>query len=615
MLVFEEMEKKSSRLAITHDVSEVFKTCSPKEAKRVTRLMEGIIAPPHEGIELGMADKLAMRAIEIVSGKSGKEVAAAYRKKGDLGDAAEELLAQRRQHALAKSELSVEKVYDNFYKIAASGGGGSQDHKVKLLAELLSNAEPNEAKIIIRFVTGSLRLGAGESTIIDALSESRSGSKELSDEIERAFNLTSDLGAVAELLFEKGMQAVSAIKPKPFNPIKPALAERLESAQAIIEKIGGGGGSEGGAAGGVRGCSVEGKFDGFRLAVHKKGSRVEFYSRRQERVTHMFPDLAEAFKKQVAADEIICEGEAIGFNDATGTFLPFQDTMQRKRKHGVAEKAEEIPLKLVLFELLYFDGVDYTQKPYRERREKLLKLVKNAGGKGNRIDVAPAVIAKTAAQLQRFFDESVSTGLEGIVAKDLEAEYTAGARKFAWIKLKKSYSEKLADTVDVVVIGYYYGKGKRTEFGLGGLLTAVYDDKHQRFRSVAKIGTGLSEAQMTEFASTLGKIAVKKKPDDVDSVMEPDVWVKPRVVIEVNADEITRSPIHVAAAEKGKGGKGVDETNIGAGGGEGEAEGLALRFPRLVRLRDDKAAEQATTERELIKLFELQRKSRGQSSE
>ncbi|MFH0973264.1 MAG: ATP-dependent DNA ligase, partial [Candidatus Micrarchaeota archaeon] len=372
VLVFEEMEKKSSRLAITHDVSEVFKTCSPKEAKRVTRLMQGIVAPSHEGIELGMADKLAMRAIEIVSGKSGKEVAAAYRKKGDLGDAAEELLAHRRQHALAHTELSVEKVYDNFYKIAAAGGGGSQDHKVKLLAELLSNAEPNEAKIIIRFVTGSLRLGAGESTITDALSEALSGSKELSDEIERAFNLTSDLGAVAELLFEKGMQSVSAIKPKPFNPIKPALAERLENAQAIIEKIGGGGSEKGaggvrsgsGAAGGVRGCSVEGKFDGFRLAVHKKGSRVEFYSRRQERVTHMFPDLAEAFKKQVAADEIICEGEAIGFNDATGTFLPFQETMQRKRKHGVAEKAEEIPLKLFLFELLYFDGTDFTQKPY-----------------------------------------------------------------------------------------------------------------------------------------------------------------------------------------------------------------------------------------------------------
>ncbi len=599
-LVFDEIEKKSSRLEMTHDVAEAFKQCNPKQARQVTLLMQGIIAPPHEGIELGMADKLAMRAIEIVSGKTEREVEAAYRKKGDLGDAAEELLSRRSQHALTKSELTVEKVYGNFHKIATAGGGGSQDHKVKLLAELLSNAEPNEAKVIIRFVTGNLRLGVGESTIIDALSEARCGDKTLSDEIERAYNLTSDLGAIAETLLEKGMQAISAAKPKPFNPIKPALAERLENAAAIIEKIG------------KNGCSVEGKFDGFRLAVHKKGARVEFYSRRQERVTQMFPDLAEGVRKQISAEELIAEGEAIGYNEATNTFLPFQETMQRKRKHDVAAKAEEIPLKLFLFELLYVNGDDYTQRPYRERRERLLKIVKNAGekeekegkngkeSKMNRIDVAPAIVAKTPAQLQRFFDESVASGLEGIVAKDFDAPYTAGARKFAWIKMKKSYSEKLADTVDVVIIGYYYGKGKRTEFGLGGLLTAVYDDAHRRFRSVAKIGTGFSEAQLAEFASSLGKLAVKKKPENVDALLEPDVWVKPRIVVEINADEITRSPIHVAAAEKNA--------------KEGEAEGLALRFPRLVRLRDDKTAEQATTERELIKLFEMQRESRGQSS-
>ncbi|MEM0475370.1 MAG: DNA ligase, partial [Candidatus Norongarragalinales archaeon] len=275
--VFEEIEKKSSRLAITHDVAEIFKACSPREAKRVTLLMQGIVAPPHEGIELGMADKLAMRAIQIVSGKSEREVEAAYREKGDLGDATQELIASKKQHSLARSELTVEKVYENFYKIATAAGGGSQEQKIKLLAELLSNAEPNEAKIIVRFVTGNLRLGVGESTIVDALSEVCAGDKSLSPEIERAFNLTSDLGAIAELLLEKGISAVKAIKPKPFSPIKPALAERLEDAESIIEKIGGGPGGEG--------CSVEGKFDGFRLAVHKKGSRVEFYSRRQERVT------------------------------------------------------------------------------------------------------------------------------------------------------------------------------------------------------------------------------------------------------------------------------------------------------------------------------------------
>ncbi|PIT85487.1 DNA ligase, partial [Candidatus Micrarchaeota archaeon CG10_big_fil_rev_8_21_14_0_10_59_7] len=407
----------------------------------------------------------------------------------------------------------------------------------------------------------------GEATIIDAWSFTEAGDKSLRVELERAFNLTSDLGLVAEVFFTKGMGAIRAFKPHPFSPIRPALAERLNTAAEIFEKLGA--------------CAVEGKYDGFRLQVHMSAGKVEIYSRKQERVTHMFPDVVAGVKKQMRAREIIFEGEALAYNEDTGEFLPFQETITRKRKYGVSKKAEEMPLRMFAFELLYLDGKDWTNEPYHARRKKLTEIM----GKGDVVALAKNVIVKTPKALQKFFDECVSSGLEGIVAKDLSAPYVAGARKFAWIKLKRSYSEKLADTIDVVIVGFYYGKGKRTEFGLGGLLTAV--KAGDRFRTVAKIGTGFSEAQMREFHDSLSKISSKQKPAEVDSLLTPDVWVKPRVVVEVKADEITRSPVHKCAWK--------------------DNEGLALRFPRLMRVRTDKGADDATTEKEVVELYELQK--------
>ncbi|MEW5956000.1 MAG: ATP-dependent DNA ligase, partial [Candidatus Micrarchaeota archaeon] len=355
--------------------------------------------------------------------------------------------------------------------------------------------------------------------------------------------------------------------------ILPALAERLPTPDEIIEKIGE--------------CAVEQKYDGLRLAVHKSGDRIEIFSRRQEKMTHMFPDVVDAVRKQVSAKEAIFEGEAVAFDEKTGVFLPFQETIQRKRKHGVGEKAKELPLKLFAFELLYKDGRDLTLLPYKERREALARVLKGGGV----IELAKTVTARDAAALKKFFDECVSAGLEGIVAKDLKAPYTAGARKFAWIKLKKSYQTELADTLDLVIVGYYLGKGKRTQFGFGGLLAAAYSPKDRVFRTVCKIGTGFSEKQMQEFKKMLSEIEVAKKPDNVDSVLVPSKWVKPKHVIVVKADEITKSPTHTCCRKEG--------------------QGLALRFPRFMELRTDKAAEDATTEEEVMEMFEMQRQKKA----
>ena len=574
--IFEKLESTSKRLEMTDDLAKLFANARQSEVKHLTYLTQGILVPSHFGIELGIGDKLAEQAISLVSGKSIREVEALYRKTGDLGDAARQLLEKKEQKSLVglKTGLTSEKVYENFYKIATTSGEGSQDFKISLLGELLTNAEANEAKVIIRFVTGNLRLGIAEATIIDSFSVVKSGDKSLKPVIERAFNLTSDLGLVAELLFTKGLSEVEKIIPTPFHPIRPALAERLPSAKEIIEKIGE--------------CAAEGKYDGLRLQIHREGDRVEIYSRKQEKITHMFPDVVTAVKKQFSSTKIIFEGEALAI-DEEGNSFAFQETIQRKRKHGIAEKIGELPLKLFAFELLYADGRDYTNTSFSERRKKLESLIVKKG----LIEPSRLIYVKTPKQLERFFLECVEQGLEGVMAKDLASPYVAGARKFAWIKLKKSYSTKLSDTLDVVVIGYYYGKGKRTKFGFGGLLTAIYEPSKNRFRSIAKIGTGFTEKELQAFSDSLTKLITKQKPPEVDSLLTPDEWVLPRVVVEVNADEITRSPMHTCGMSEKQG-------------------GLALRFPRLISIREDKLAKDATTEEEVISLYELQGKNRIQ---
>ncbi len=573
----EKIEATSSRLEMTAILAEVFSNAKPKEVGKLVYLIQGRVAPPHAGIEVGMGEKFVERAIAATTGYSLKDVEKKFKEKGDLGLVAEEFVKNKRQQSLSREELSVGKVFDSFMKIAESSGAGSQELKVRLLSELFNSASKVEAKYIARFPLNQLRLGVGDPTVLDAFSTLRRGDKSLREELERAYNLCNDLGLVARTLFEEGEEGIRKFKVRVFSPIRPALAERLPSAQEIIDKLGE--------------CIVESKYDGFRCQVHKKGDTVKLYSRRLEETTKMFPEIVDAVKKQVKAGEAVFEGEALAFNEESGEYLPFQVTIQRKRKHGVKEMADEFPLKLFAFDLLYADGKDYSVEEFEKRREALGKLI----GKGETIRLSDAIRAKNAKELEEYFEDRVSKGLEGIIAKDLKQRYVAGARKFAWIKLKRSYKGELADTIDVAIAGYYLGKGARTEFGFGGLLAAVYDDENDSFNTIAKIGSGFSEGQMKELKETLSHIKTKdnSKPKRVNSLVEPDFWVEVKFVVTVSADEITRSPVHTC-------------------GKRGEAPGFALRFPRMVSdgIRADKAPEDATTEGEIIRLFEMQKRTR-----
>lgn len=596
---YQKIETASSRLEMTRILTELFQKLKTEEIRKTIYLMMGKIKPEFEGIETGMGEKLVIQAIAKTTGENKEKIEKEFLKKGDIGEIAEEMMKKRKQSSLFQTELKIEKVHKNLMKIATIEGKGTQETKLKLLAELLNSATPIEAKYIARITLESMRLGIGEPTIMDALAilysseyeKTKQGQKiieelkEKKDEkkaeekerklkfavreiIEEKFNIHPDLGLIAEKLKADGLTGLEKIEIQTGIPIRPTLAERLPSGEEIIKKIGT--------------CIVEAKYDGFRVAIHKNGNEIRIFSRQSEEMTHMFPEITDAAKKQIKAEKAIVEGEALAYSEETNQFYPFQITIQRKRKYDIEKKSKELPLKLFLFDILMINGKNMMKEKFIDRRKKLEEIIE----KGEIIKLSDAITATKGEEIEKYFNKVVTAGLEGIIAKDPNANYIAGARKYSWIKLKRSYRGTLQDSIDVVIIGYYKGKGKRTQFGLGALLTAIYNPDEDRFESIAKIGTGMSEEMLEKLESILNKLKTTKKPKRIVTELEPDVWVEPEIVIEVRADEITESPMHSA----GK----TDDDN-----------GLALRFPRMIKIREKKA-EEATTLEEIKKIKENQ---------
>lgn len=577
---YDKLEAVSSRLSMVEILGELLKKADKSEVELIVYMTEGILAPPFEGVEFGIAEKIVEEAIAIATGYPKEEVDKSYKKNGDMGLAAKALVEKSRLKKMASRKHTLTDIFDSMQKIAATSGQGSKDVKIKLLAELLAYSTPEEAKYIARFPVGQLRLGVGDSTIIEALSVMATGERKLKPELEAAYNLCSDLGMVARQLKAGGEEAIKRFRITLFKPIRPALAERVSMAEEIMERMK------------DRQVSVEQKYDGFRCQIHKEGKKVKIYSRRLEETTAMFPDIAAAAVREARAESIIFEGEALAYNEATDEFLPFQETIQRKRKHGIAEKIESMPLHLFAFDIMYRNGEDLMKEPYTKRRAALEDSFRGA----RTITPSTRIITDSAKELNDFFQRSVEDGLEGIIAKDMEAPYVAGARKFSWIKLKRNYRSELADTMDLIIVGYYLGKGSRAEFQFGGLLCAAYNDQKDTFETVSRIGSGFTEKQMGELKAKLDKIKVKEKPARVDALVKPDFWVDPKYVVTVMADEITRSPTHTCGRERQQ---------------NGVEAGYALRFPRLVgeeTVRSDKGPDDATTVKEIRELFKLQKR-------
>lgn len=552
------LEKISSGNAMRDILSKFFKRVPKNEIKIITYLVSGRISSGFDDVVIGMADKMVLRAIVMSSGNSDSDVHRVFRQKGDVGLTAE-ILVGRKQH-----DLSVKEVFDGLHRIASSSGSGSQDAKVKILAGLLKSASSFEARFIARLAVGNLRLGSGDMAILDALSIAFTGSKESKKELEHAYNICPDVGIIAETIACSGIKGISKIGVKVGRPIQMMLAQRIKRVDEILERMHGV-------------VAVEQKYDGERMQVHVDGKKIRIFSRRLEDISSQFPDVVAEVRKNIRARSCVIEGEccAVGKN---GRLLPFQLLMQRRRKYDVEKYIGKIPVCLFLFDILFLNGKSYISNDYPHRYSALKSVVRR---QTSGIRLAQRILTDDLKVMRKFFDRMVKEGAEGVMVKSCAKDsfYKAGVRGWMWIKWKKEYTKGMVDTFDLVVVGAFRGKGSRAD-SYGSLLCAVYDSRTGKFHTFTKLGSGFTDEQLSELPGKFRKYELKEKPVQVNAKKEikPDVWFRPVVVVEVLGAEITKSPIHTA-------------------------EGLALRFPRFLRYRNDKSAKQATTVKEVVEMY------------
>jgi len=559
------LESTTGRNELVKTLAELYQKSSVDEIEPLTYLIQGRLVPFFEPVEIGLGEKLVMAAIAQAFATPVAEVAKLFGRLGDLGLVAANLSAHG-----ASAALPVAEVHARLMAIAGASGAGSVEKKRSLFAALLKEVDPISAKHLVRIALGRLRLGIGDPTVLDALSFARRGDRSLRPVLEGAYNRVSDLGLIARTFWSGGESEVKGLEVAVGRPIRSQLAERLPNPEAVIKKLGL--------------VAVQPKYDGIRVQIHKNGSVVRVFSRNLEDYTLMFSELTAA-ARGLKDDTLILDGEAIAYSKELEEYLPFQLTASRRRQHGIEQAALELPLVAFVFDILYRNGRDLTDLPYEER----LALVDQVIAGSTVLLPAPIIKTDSVEVLTRTLLDYISQGLEGVVVKRPDSKYQAGARNFNWVKLKRHTSGELSDTIDLVLLGYYFGKGKRAEFGVGALLAGVYDADNDRFATITKLGTGLSDAEWRQIHERADKLQVDQRPARVDSILVPDVWLKPEVVVEVMADEITPSPRHTA-------GKVDDQP------------GFALRFPRVVSFRGaDKRAEDATTVKEVADLFRQQR--------
>jgi len=572
--IFERMESTTKRIELTNLLVELLKKTPKKIIPNAVYLLQGIIRPNFEGVELGVAEKLAIRAISKSSGLSIKKIEEDYKKCGDLGLTASNILKLKTQTTFTAEKITLERVYETLFRIAKLVGKGSQDLKMKYISSLLNDATPLEAKFVLKILLGTLRLGIAENTIMDALAIAFTGKKENREQIENAYNVSSDLGKVSLLIATDGIDEIKKFKISLFSPIRPMLADRVKSEKEAIKKM-----SEIFAA--------EYKLDGERVQIHKQANEVVLFSRRLENITQYYPDIVENVKKSLSVNEGVFEAEIVPVNENTGEFLPFQELMHRRRKYKLEKAISQYPITVNFFDVLYFDKKDCLNLEYSERRKILEKLV----NEDEFLKLVPMLLVKNENEIEDFLENSINSGCEGLMLKTLDAPYRAGARGSNWLKLKREYRNELGDSLDLIVIGGYFGRGRRT--GLyGTLLLGTYNPDKDNFPSVCKVGTGFTDESLDQLYQILSNKITLKKNSRVVSEMEADVWFEPELVLEIVASEITLSPIHKT---------GLNLIRKGSG--------FALRFPKFTgKIRFEKAVEDASTDEEVLALYKGQSK-------
>jgi DNA ligase-1 len=554
----EKINNTSSRLEITSILYELFTNFEKENISKLIYFCKGNLDAKYKSDELNIGPNILLNLISEYLSLPLENIKKDFYELGDLGLVIEKNYSSLKQKTLFSKELSFEDVYLTFKKISLISGNGSIDQKQKLFKYILFNSDSVSAKYIVRFPL-SFRLGFSDSTIIDALSlvDKSLDSKKAKELITSKYLIVSDLGLIADIIFNKGIEYLKELSITPFIPIKSQLCERAKSITEIIDRL---------SNKDQKVFAVDSKIDGFRQQVHKKGDVIKIFTRQESEVSDTFPDLVEELKK-INMDFII-DCEAIGYDAENKKYHSFQVTMQRKRKYNLKEKSKELPLHLKVFDLLYLNGKEIYNLPFKERR-KLLEKYFNIS---EIVKTTELIYTDSVEKTKAFFNNRLDLNFEGIICKDINETYKAGSRGYSWIKFKKSY-DKVHDTVDAIIVGVFYGQGRRSELGIGAILTALFDSNTNKYYTVAKLGSGLSEDIIKELNIKFEGLKSIKKPLNLVSNITPDYYITPKITIEINFDEITRSSVHTACYD------------------EELKQGLALRFPRLVRIRSDKENE------------------------
>jgi len=571
----EKMESTTKRIELTDILVELLKNTHASIISKVIYLIQGKIRPNFEGVELGIAEKLVIRAISKSSGITIKKIEDDYNDGGDLGKTGANILRQKTQTTFTAETITLERVYDTLLKISKLEGKGSQDMKMKYISSLLNDATPVESKFILKILLGTLRLGIAENTTMDALAIAFTNEKSNRELVENAYNVSSDLGKVSEVLATEGINGILKFTTSLFSPIRPMLADRVKSEDDAFKKI-------------KNDFAAEYKLDGERAQIHKKNNEIVLFSRSLENITRYYPDVVEKISKCINANDGIFEAEIVAVNENTGNFLPFQELMHRRRKYKLEQAVSDYPITVNFFDVLYYNQTDYLEKPYMERRKTLENIIKE----NNFAKLVPMSIVSNEGDVTESLENSINSGCEGLMLKVIDSPYRAGTRGNNWLKLKREYQNELGDSLDLVVVGAFFGRGRRTG-KYGTLLLSSYNSESDTFPTICKVGTGFTDENLDQLFQILSsKVTLKKNPR-VESTMEADIWFEPELVLEIVASEISLSPIH-------KTGLNMIRKDIG----------FALRFPKFTgKIRSEKSAEDASVDEEVLALYKNQKKS------
>jgi len=577
--LYEKLEGTTKRLEKTYHLSEFLKKASKEDIKILILLLQGRVFPEWDERKIGVALRLIIKSLNIATGISIEKIEENFKKTGDIGNTASNLIKGKEQKTLFSKELTIKKVFDNLQKLATMEGLGTIDKKINLIAELLTSATQDEAKYIVRTLMGELRVGLGEGTIRDAIVwaffekeigftydkkennfnvNDREKYNSIIETLQEGYDILNDFSDVALIAKEYGLKGFQNIKLEPGKPIKVMLAQKVKDIKEGFERVG-------------SKCAAEYKYDGFRIQIHKNHGKIVLYTRRLENVTKQFPEVVSYIKEHVKGDSFILDSEAVGYDPKKGKYIAFQKISQRiKRKYDIDKLAKEFPVEVNIFDVVFYEGENYLKIPFKKRRELIEKIVVSPVAK--KIRLAEQIVSDSEKEIDKFYKKSLEAGNEGIMMKALDAPYKPGSRVGYMVKLKP-----VMESLDLVIVGAEWGEGKRAEW-LSSFIVACRDTETGEYLEIGRVGTGIKEKEeggvsFMQLTEMLKPLIVYEKGKIVK--------VRPEIVIEINYEEIQKSPTY--------------------------GSGYALRFPRLVKIREDRRPDEINSLEEIKELYYSQR--------